>query len=367
VNHRTHRVVDQHQLVDAGPALEAQVRVGPRAIQRRRRHAVRHVQQSALVLAGDVGLLQYAIGRVYKQLGKAKTNDFDSEEIESEDLETEEEEKRPKKKSEARNESELEKFKRRIRELRAFCSRRAEMAEPIDSISLRPAMAASKLIPAGIPCDALLDSLSMHWPKDVRNDAGISDFDFVGFSKTVMKDREIPDGEYHELFGYAVILAEQRQPIMLIGPFGTGKSFLAKQLANYLGLDYSETPMTPGATRGDLLGRHTLAGFITSEFCERYGGGGVFNFEEIDASDPSMLIVLNNALASDQLYNSTNGEMYERHADFVAVSTANTFGLGANRDYTGRERLDAATIDRWRMGRIFIPLDEKIEDVILTD
>jgi cobaltochelatase CobS len=180
-----------------------------------------------------------------------------------------------------------------------------------------------------------------------------------------MRDREIENGEYHELFGYALTLAENRQPLMLIGPFGTGKSFLAKQIADFLKLAYSETPMSPGATRGDLLGRHTLDGFITSEFVERYSGGGVFNFEEIDASDPSMLIVLNNALASDHLYNSANGEVYERHEDFVPVSTANTFGLGANRDYTGRERLDAATIDRWRMGRIFLPLDEKIEDVIL--
>jgi MoxR-like ATPase len=96
-----------------------------------------------------------------------------------------------------------------------------------------------------------------------------------------------------------------------------------------------------------------------------YGGGGVFNFEEIDASDASMLIVLNNALASGKLYNSASGEMVDKHSDFCPFSTANTFGLGSNRDYTARERLDAATIDRWRMGRIWVDLDENVEESIL--
>jgi len=325
-------------------------------------------------MAEQLQQLQYAIGRVYAELGRAESPDFESEEIETpEDEKVEEtEEIRPIAKAKAVAESELEKFKRRIRELREFCNRRAELSEPIDSISMRPAMAAAALIPAGIPCDALLNSLAMHWPSDVKRDAGIPEFDFVELSQKIMRDREIENGEYHELFGYALTIAETfrgnfRQPLMLIGPFGTGKSFLARQIADFLNLDYSETPMSPGATRGDLLGRHTLDGFITSQFVERYSKGGVFNFEEIDASDPSMLIVLNNALASDTLYNSANGEQYEKHEDFIPVSTANTYGLGANRDYTGRERLDAATIDRWRMGRVFLPLDSKVEDLILGE
>jgi hypothetical protein len=124
--------------------------------------------------------------------------------------------------------------------------------------------------------------------------------------------------------------------------------------------------MTPGATRGDLLGRHTLDGFIPAAYVESFSMGGVFNFEELDAADAAMVIVLNNALASNVLFNSANGERYEKHPDHIPVSTANTFGLGANRDYTGRERLDASTIDRWRMGRIFIPFDPKIEEMILN-
>lgn len=331
--------------------------------------------------------LKNAIGRIYSMLGRAKTSDFDSEEIEFEDeteTETIEEEiseedgeeegtARPRAKGKVALQDSLREFLRRVREIRSFCEERARLSEAIDSISMRPAQAARKLIPAGIPVDALLDAMTMHWPKDVRRDAGIRDFNFVALSQKIMHERGITEIERadgskekpHKLFGYALILAENRQPIMLVGPAGTGKSHLAAQLADFLGLAYGETPMSPGATRGDLLGRHTIGGFISSEFVELYGGGGVFNFEEIDASDASMLIVLNNALASNRLYNSASGEMVDKSENFVPMSTANTFGLGANREFTARERLDAATIDRWRMGRMFVTLDESVEEAIL--
>ena len=279
------------------------------------------------------------------------------------------EDPRPVAAGKSRARSEMERFKTEIRRIRKYCHDRAESGALLDSISMRPAQAAARLIPLGVPADALLAACCMHWDDDARRMAGIPTFDFVAFSRSVMRERGIEIGEYHELFGYALILAEARQPIMLIGPAGSGKSHIAKQLADYLALPYGETPMTPGATRGDLLGRYTAnpeRPFVPSEFNALYGGGGVFNFEEIDASDPSMLIVLNNALAQETLYNSASGESVTRHPDFIAVSTANTFGTGANREYTARERLDAATIDRWRMGRIFVPIDENVEDRFLN-
>lgn len=174
--------------------------------------------------------------------------------------------------------------------------------------------------------------------------------------------------------GYVLKLATARIPVMLIGPAGTGKSHLAQQVASMIrteshpdGLPYGETPMTPGATRGDLLGRMTASPdksdrFVLSRFVEIYSGGGVFNFEEIDASDPGMLIVVNNALASGRLFNSVNGEVYTRHPDFVPMATANTFGMGADAKYTGREKLDLATIDRFRMGRVILNLDEALAE-----
>jgi hypothetical protein len=48
--------------------------------------------------------------------------------------------------------------------------------------------------------------------------------------------------------------------------------------------------------------------------------------------------------------------MIERHKDFICIAAANTFGMGANRVYVGRNQLDAATLDR------FVPFDWPVDE-----
>jgi hypothetical protein len=263
--------------------------------------------------------------------------------------------------------------------LRRWISETADRtgAIPLDSLdTMRPIQAARALIDCGISASTLLYAMTLHWPDASRDMAGVAKVDFHDESEDLGK-------EFHRLAGYVLKLAngvrnspiDQRFGIMLIGPAGTGKSRLCRQIASLIktedhpnGLPYGETPMTPGATRGDLLGRLTANSevpFITSQFVEIYSGGGVFNFEEIDAADSGMLIVLNNALASGRLYNSANGEVYEMHRDFIAVATANTFGLGSDVKYTGRDKLDLATIDRFRMARVLLSLDENLAEYLM--
>ena len=351
--------------------------------------------------------LKNEIGRVFKLMGRAQTAEWESEEIpasngddasdvpgdedsadDSAPEETPEDEDEPEDEPEPvkpvaagkqRVKDELAHFLREVRRIRELCISRAATGASLDSISMRPVTMAAKLIPAGVPAAALLHAMLMHWKPELRrNDAGVPDFDFLALSKEIMRKRGITEiirrngkrEDPHAMFGYALILAENRVPTMLIGPAGTGKSHLCKQLADYLDVNYGETPITPGATRGDLLGRMTASQenpFILSEFAEIYANGGIFNFEEMDAGDPGMLLVLNNALAGDELHNSANGKSYDRSPDFIAMATANTFGTGGNREYTGRERLDAATIDRWRMGRILMEIDESLEEKLLYE
>lgn len=250
-------------------------------------------------------------------------------------------------------------------------------AVPLDSLdSMRPIQAARVMIEQGISAKTLLHAMTLHWPEASRTMAGIETVDFLTESE------DLGTG-FHRMAGYVLKVAtaitqapvNQRFGIMLVGPSGTGKSRLLKQVASLVkteswpdGIPYGETPMTPGATRGDLLGRHTANTdhpFISSQCMEIYAGGGLFNLEELDASDPGMIIVINNALSSGEFYNSANGEIYQMHPDCIFAATANTFGMGADSKYTGREKLDLATIDRFRMGRVLLSLDETLAESLM--
>jgi cobaltochelatase CobS len=121
--------------------------------------------------------------------------------------------------------------------------------------------------------------------------------------------------------------------------------------------------MTSGTSPGEFKGRITLEGFLPSLFEAIYEDGGVFLFDELDAGDENLLTLLNSALANGYFVNQ-QGKIIEAHEQFVPVSAANTMGLGANGRYTGRNRLDAATLDRWAMGRIRVHFDQLLAEFI---
>ncbi len=359
------------------PLVLAQVE--PMVFTRNPNRAIGESHRMPKPMAEQVIELRNAIGRIYSEIERNRSGSGQTRRTvkieETEQVETTESAK-PVASGKRRIESEMDKFRRRIREVSDFCMRRNE-TDPIDEISMRPYEAAGKLIPRGIPADALLAALAIHWPKDARHDAGIADFDFLALSKEIMSERDClkiwrdernQTDPLHEMFGYVLVLAEARQPIYLFGQKGTGKSHLAKQVATYLELPYEETPMSAGATRGDLLGRFTASPerpFIPAAFPQIYGSGGVFNFEEMDAALAEMIIVLNNALAGNHFYNSMSGEHVNRSENFIAMATANTLALGANSKYI-RERLDAATLDRWNMGRVEVKFDMALAEHMLT-
>jgi MoxR-like ATPase len=80
-------------------------------------------------------------------------------------------------------------------------------------------------------------------------------------------------------------------------------------------------------------------------------------FDEIDASYPQAVLAFNAALANDCM--DFPDKKVERNKDFYCIAAANTFGQGADRQYIGRNQLDAASLDRF----IFIDwkFDENLE------
>ena len=74
--------------------------------------------------------------------------------------------------------------------------------------------------------------------------------------------------------------------------------------------------------------------------------------DEIDASIPEVLIILNAAIANGYFDFPAPIGYVEAHKDFRLVAAGNTFGLGADYDYVGRNQLDAASLDRFALVKV---------------
>lgn len=142
----------------------------------------------------------------------------------------------------------------------------------------------------------------------------------------------------------------------LVGPAGSGKTTLAEQCATVLKLPFYIAARVTSEFK--LVGFRTATGdTVRTQFREAFEHGGVFLFDEVDASDPDALTAFNAALANG-LGDFPDG-MVKRHAKFYAIAAGNTYGRGADRQYVGRNQLDAATLDRFQV--FDVDYDELLE------
>lgn len=180
-------------------------------------------------------------------------------------------------------------------------------------------------------------------------------------------------GTTHAAFKQVLSLAHARIPILLVGPAGTGKTYLAEQIAKALGLRFGFLSCSIGLSEGAVMGRLLPTGeggafeYTPSEFVRCYEEGGVFLFDEMDAADPNTLTKLNAALAGEQMALDARvaNPIAKRHADFVCIAACNTFGTGGNREYSGRNQLDQATLNRFQMGTVCVDYDRALEQRLL--
>lgn len=130
----------------------------------------------------------------------------------------------------------------------------------------------------------------------------------------------------------------------LVGPAGSGKTTLAKQVAEVLKLKfYSASRVT---SEFKLLGYMDANGkYVRTAFRDAFEYGGLFLWDELDASDSDAMTSFNTAL-ENKFCDFPDG-MVQCHKDFRAIAAGNTFGRGADRQYVGRTQLDAATLDRF--------------------
>jgi len=150
--------------------------------------------------------------------------------------------------------------------------------------------------------------------------------------------------------------------LFLTGDAGTGKSTIAANVAECMGLTFTSLNCSGGLTEGALVGRMT-PNLSTGEMVysagplvKAYRDGGVFLLDEMDAADENVLLALNTLIDAKE-WHAPTGETIARHADFIFLAAGNTFGTGASRVYSGRNQLDGAFLNRF----LTVPVDYDTE------
>ena len=178
-------------------------------------------------------------------------------------------------------------------------------------------------------------------------------------TETKVEDSDDSNGESeikHEQYNKILTCVEQDIPVYLFGPAGSGKNHVLQQVADELDLNFYFT--------NSIQQEYKITGFIDAgghyhdtEFRRAFENGGLFFLDELDASIPEVLVLLNAAIANRYFEFPDNKVI--AHEDFRVVSAGNTVGDGASEEYVGRLQLDQATLDRFVM--IEFGYSEKIE------
>ena len=164
---------------------------------------------------------------------------------------------------------------------------------------------------------------------------------------SIDKDGETVEikGLNHRIFPWVLELIGRGLNVYLCGPSGSGKTTLAKRTAEALKLPFYYT--------GAILQKYELLGYmdangnyISTSFYNCYKHGGLYLWDEIDASNPGALVAFNAALENGLLA-APNGEMVEIHPDFKCIAAANTIGKGSTQKHAGRQPIDGAVTERY--------------------
>jgi cobaltochelatase CobS len=152
--------------------------------------------------------------------------------------------------------------------------------------------------------------------------------------------------------------------IWLVGPAGSGKTTAAENVAKAIAADLGEP--FEFEFNGALDSEHKLLGFVDANgkivsrpFRKVWEEGGLYLFDEVDASMPGACLALNAALANGYC-DFPDGKVY-RSKKAVVIASGNVWN-GATEDYVGRFKPDAAFSDRFMKFRW--DYDEKLERAI---
>ena len=197
--------------------------------------------------------------------------------------------------------------------------------------------------------------------KDLANGEGSGGFKYTpGEFGDLKIPKKLPPVHY----SFRDVLAEFAigENVALVGPAGSGKTSSIKMAADILNLKY----YSHGAvySKGETLGYLDAKGDRAITALYRWAtdpDGGILNMDEMDGSLPKALTPLHEVLDNRRIEfpGGVEVELTDKH---LAACCMNTWGNGGSRMYVGRNRLDAATLDRFVS--IEVGYDGKFEKAI---
>lgn len=202
---------------------------------------------------------------------------------------------------------------------------------------------------------AILDSCEQKVRNFIKTEYGVIERKVV----TVIDGKKFEgEGVAHEKFDTIVKFVANNEPVFLTGPAGSGKNVLCQQVAKALGLNFY---FSNAVTQEYKITGFTdaMGVFHESQFYKAFKYGGLFMLDEMDASIPEVLVILNAAIANRYFDFPAPIGYVEAHPDFRVIAAGNTFGLGANYEYVGRNQLDMASLDRFAV--VKVSYDRNIE------
>lgn len=153
------------------------------------------------------------------------------------------------------------------------------------------------------------------------------------------------EGFRHPAYYDTMLCAANNIDVYLHGPAGTGKSTIAQQVAEALGIEYYY--ISAVMLKSELEGFVDAKGeYVATAFYNAVKNGGLFCFDEVDQTDAEVMKAFNTFLAQ-RVYCFPNGEKVKAHDNFKVICCANTIGRGASSEYASAYQLDASTLDRF--------------------
>lgn len=164
------------------------------------------------------------------------------------------------------------------------------------------------------------------------------------------KATKIIEKVVHEKLKDIIQLLQADERPFLVGPSGTGKSELAKQIADILEVDFY--PMSTITQEFKLTGfidgngtYHETNFYKAVKNVNENENGTMLFFDEMDSYSEDVLIGINGLLANGY-FDFPTETVTLKHKLYI-IGAGNTVGLGADDEYTGRNQLDLSTLDRF--------------------